>query len=67
MLYVAQVAGSGAFYDVIEVERMNRNGNEYTYNAYANEIYGDITRKVTFSIKLVEIDGNMIVTYVSIG
>ena len=67
LLYVAQVAGSGAFYDVIEVERMNRNGNEYTYNAYANEIYGDITRKVTFSIKLVEIDGNMIVTYVGIG
>lgn len=69
MLYVAASEATGASEEIIEFERMHRNGNEYSYNVTTRTQPGNSEEayNTVYYITVIEKDGNMIVSHIGVG
>ena len=66
ILYAADVGASG-YRAEIEIERMNRNGDKYGYNVYVKTYEGEAVYEETYYFELQNVEGNMIITSISVG
>lgn len=64
LLFAENVGASGMRYEILKIEYVESNGE---YRVQVNELFGDEVNQVTISFKLVESDGNIVVSYWGVG